>query len=105
MLDAMQIVTPLQPELLAILQSIEAECERARPKDYPGRHPEALPPSLANLKSMTTDHDSTHVNGHARSVGLNGRVHVREYESAPGDCDVPMIVRAASSTRHCSKEI
>ena len=111
MLDAMQIVAPLQPGLLSILQSIDAESEPSRPQGYPLDHlPEVMPPPPLDAPQASMDLDlPAHVNGHAQTrshtaAGLNGHAHVREYESVLGDRDVPMIVRA-TSPHPCSKGI
>ena len=109
----MQIVAPLQPGLLSILQSIDAESELSRPQGYPLDHPpETMPPHPLDAPQASMDLDSpTHVNGHAQArthtaAGLNGHAHVREYETAPapGDRNAPIIVRAASSNQPCSSE-
>ena len=83
MLDAMQIVAPLQPALLAILQSIDAELEMSRPQTYPIDDRDALPPSITGGPPVAMDLDQpSYVNGHASSAGLNGLTHVHEYEAS-----------------------
>lgn len=90
MLDAMQIVAPLQPTLLAILQNIDAEFEMSRSQACPIDDRDALPPSIAGGPPAVMDLDPpSYVNGHAPSAGLNGHAHVHDYE--PSDRIAPPI--------------